>query len=171
MHISVHKVYTWRTVWTDLPCEMPFSNNKPLRIAFLRSHFSEYVWTQCCTSISFQNDRALRLVTNSMVWVPEGGMLKITNRILKAQAPGVRADDIIYKITHSRPQFGNMFLWCDFICIQRVGVGFAPCHEARLWFRLSELSNASYTSLKDSVLMMESYHTVHPNEHLIITLL
>ncbi|XP_029400865.1 extracellular matrix protein FRAS1 isoform X3 [Mus pahari] len=57
-----------------------------------------------------KNDRALRLVTNSMVWVPEGGMLKITNRILQAQAPGVRADDIIYKITHSHPQFGEVVL-------------------------------------------------------------
>ncbi|GAB1289869.1 Extracellular matrix organizing protein FRAS1 [Apodemus speciosus] len=57
-----------------------------------------------------KNDRALRLVTNSMVWVPEGGMLKITNRILQAQAPGVRADDIIYKITHDRPQFGEVVL-------------------------------------------------------------
>lgn len=57
-----------------------------------------------------KNDRALRLVTNSMVWVPEGGMLKITNRILRAQAPGVRADDIIYKITHDHPQFGEVVL-------------------------------------------------------------
>lgn len=57
-----------------------------------------------------KNDGALRLVTNSMVWVPQGGMLKITNRILQAQAPGVRADDIIYKITHDHPQFGEVVL-------------------------------------------------------------
>ncbi|KAL6048030.1 hypothetical protein STEG23_036151, partial [Scotinomys teguina] len=55
-----------------------------------------------------KNDGALRLVTNSMVWVPEGGMLKITNRILQAQAPGVRAEDIVYKITHDNPEFGEV---------------------------------------------------------------
>ncbi|EGW11615.1 Extracellular matrix protein FRAS1 [Cricetulus griseus] len=48
-----------------------------------------------------------------MVWVPEGGMLKITNRILQAQAPGVRAEDIIYKITHGHPQFGEVVLLMD----------------------------------------------------------
>lgn len=67
-----------------------------------------------------------------MVWVPEGGMLKITNRILQAQAPGVRAEDIIYKITHGHPQFGNVFLWCGFILYQRLGFGVALCHAAKL---------------------------------------
>ncbi|CAH6883331.1 Fras1 [Phodopus roborovskii] len=57
-----------------------------------------------------KNDGALQLVTNSMVWVPEGGMLKITNRILQAQAPGVHAEDIIYKITHDHPRFGDVVL-------------------------------------------------------------
>lgn len=44
-----------------------------------------------------------------MVWVPEGGMLQITNRILQAEAPGASASEIIYKITQGHPQFGNFF--------------------------------------------------------------
>lgn len=57
-----------------------------------------------------KNDGSLRLVANSMVWVPEGGMLQITNRILQAEAPGVSASEIIYKITQERPQFGEVVL-------------------------------------------------------------
>uniref|UniRef100_A0A8C5KIY7 Fraser extracellular matrix complex subunit 1 n=1 Tax=Jaculus jaculus TaxID=51337 RepID=A0A8C5KIY7_JACJA len=57
-----------------------------------------------------KNDDALRLVSNSMVWVPEGGMLQITNRILRAEAPGARSEDIIYKIAHGHPQFGELVL-------------------------------------------------------------
>ena len=48
-------------------------------------------------------------MANSMVWVPEGGMLQITNRILQAEAPGASASEIIYKITQDHPQFGNFF--------------------------------------------------------------
>lgn len=44
-----------------------------------------------------------------MVWVPEGGMLQITNRILQAEAPGASPDDIVYNITEGHPQFGNSF--------------------------------------------------------------
>ncbi|MBZ3891170.1 Extracellular matrix protein FRAS1 [Sciurus carolinensis] len=57
-----------------------------------------------------KNDGALRLVANSMVWVPEGGMLQITNRILQAEAPGTSAEDIVYKITQDHPQFGEVVL-------------------------------------------------------------
>ncbi|KAG3276368.1 Fraser extracellular matrix complex subunit 1 [Ictidomys tridecemlineatus] len=57
-----------------------------------------------------KNDGALRLVANSMVWVPEGGMLQITNRILQAEAPGANAEDIVYKITQDHPQFGEVVL-------------------------------------------------------------
>ncbi|KAG8515151.1 Extracellular matrix protein FRAS1, partial [Galemys pyrenaicus] len=53
-----------------------------------------------------KNDGSLRLVANSMVWVPEGGMLQITNRILQAEAPGASASEIIYKITEDYPRFG-----------------------------------------------------------------
>lgn len=57
-----------------------------------------------------KNDGGLRLVANSMVWVPEGGMLQITNRILQAKAPGASASEIIYKITQDHPQFGEVVL-------------------------------------------------------------
>ncbi|XP_075401034.1 extracellular matrix organizing protein FRAS1 [Tenrec ecaudatus] len=57
-----------------------------------------------------RNDGRLRLVANSMVWVPEGGMLQITNRILQAEAPRASASDIIYKITPDYPQFGEVVL-------------------------------------------------------------
>ncbi|KAF6131131.1 hypothetical protein HJG60_008020 [Phyllostomus discolor] len=57
-----------------------------------------------------KNDRSLRLTANSMVWVPEGGMLQFTNRILQAEAPGASASEIIYKITQDHPQFGEVVL-------------------------------------------------------------
>ncbi|XP_057358347.1 extracellular matrix organizing protein FRAS1 isoform X1 [Manis pentadactyla] len=57
-----------------------------------------------------KNEGGLRLVANSMVWVPEGGMLQITNRILQAEAPGASASEIIYKITQDHPQFGEVVL-------------------------------------------------------------
>ncbi|KAM5339144.1 extracellular matrix organizing protein FRAS1 [Glossophaga mutica] len=57
-----------------------------------------------------KNDRGLRLTANSMVWVPEGGMLQFTNRILQAEAPGASASEIIYKITQDHPQFGEVVL-------------------------------------------------------------
>ncbi|XP_037685994.1 extracellular matrix protein FRAS1 isoform X5 [Choloepus didactylus] len=57
-----------------------------------------------------KNEGGLRLVANSMVWVPEGGMLQITNRILQAEAPGASASEIIYKITEDHPQFGEVVL-------------------------------------------------------------
>ncbi|XP_070468854.1 extracellular matrix organizing protein FRAS1 isoform X1 [Equus przewalskii] len=57
-----------------------------------------------------KNDGGLRLVANSMVWVPEGGMLQITNRILQAEAPGASASEIVYKITQNHPHFGEVVL-------------------------------------------------------------
>ncbi|XP_012928771.1 extracellular matrix protein FRAS1 isoform X2 [Heterocephalus glaber] len=57
-----------------------------------------------------KNDGALQLVANSMVWVPEGGMLQITNKILQAEAPGASPDDIVYKIIEGHPQFGEVVL-------------------------------------------------------------
>ncbi|XP_046512812.1 extracellular matrix organizing protein FRAS1 isoform X5 [Equus quagga] len=57
-----------------------------------------------------KNDGGLRLVANSMVWVPEGGMLQITNRILQAEAPGASASEIVYKITQDHPHFGEVVL-------------------------------------------------------------
>lgn len=69
-----------------------------------------------------------------MVWVPEGGMLQITNRILQAEAPGARASEIIYKIMQDHPQFGN----CSFLChdvitmLSSLRLAFVRCHTARL---------------------------------------
>uniref|UniRef100_A0A2K6FZ88 Extracellular matrix organizing protein FRAS1 n=1 Tax=Propithecus coquereli TaxID=379532 RepID=A0A2K6FZ88_PROCO len=60
-----------------------------------------------------KNDRGLRLMADSMVWVPEGGMLQITNRILQAEAPGASAEEIIYKITQDHPKFGEVVLLVD----------------------------------------------------------
>ncbi|XP_062964839.1 extracellular matrix organizing protein FRAS1 isoform X1 [Cynocephalus volans] len=57
-----------------------------------------------------KNNGGLQLVANSMVWVPEGGMLQITNRILQAEAPGASAEEIIYKIMQDHPQFGEVVL-------------------------------------------------------------
>ncbi|XP_045713824.1 extracellular matrix organizing protein FRAS1 isoform X5 [Phyllostomus hastatus] len=57
-----------------------------------------------------KNDRGLRLTANSVVWVPEGGMLQFTNRILQAEAPGASASEIIYKITQDHPHFGEVVL-------------------------------------------------------------
>lgn len=60
-------------------------------------------------------------MANSMVWVPEGGMLQITNRILQAEAPGASASEITYKITQDHPQFGNSFFLChDYIIFSAV---------------------------------------------------
>lgn len=64
-------------------------------------------------------------MANSMVWVPEGGMLQITNRILQAEAPGVSASEIIYKITQERPQFGKSFFLCHGFIIALSSMGFA----------------------------------------------
>ncbi|XP_023559071.1 extracellular matrix protein FRAS1 [Octodon degus] len=61
-------------------------------------------------TIGPKNDGALQLMADSMVWVPEGGMLQITDRILQAAAPGASPDSIVYTITEGRPQFGEVVL-------------------------------------------------------------
>ncbi|XP_053260348.1 extracellular matrix organizing protein FRAS1 [Podarcis raffonei] len=48
-----------------------------------------------------------RLVASSMVWVPEGGMLQITNRILQAEVPGVSDSAIVYTI-RDQPRYGEV---------------------------------------------------------------
>ncbi|KAM4809143.1 extracellular matrix organizing protein FRAS1 [Rhinophrynus dorsalis] len=52
----------------------------------------------------------LQLVLNSAVWVPEGGMLQISNRLLQARAFGAADSDIIYTITSEHPRFGDVVL-------------------------------------------------------------
>lgn len=72
-------------------------------------------------------------MANSMVWVPEGGMLQITNRILQAEAPGASASEIVYKITQNHPHFGNSFFLYDFISVfSSLGLAFVGCYAASL---------------------------------------
>ncbi|XP_042325028.1 extracellular matrix organizing protein FRAS1 [Sceloporus undulatus] len=56
---------------------------------------------------SWNTSGAPRLVASSMVWVPEGGMLQITNRILQAEMPGVSDSAIIY-IIRDQPRYGEV---------------------------------------------------------------
>ncbi|XP_053108034.1 extracellular matrix organizing protein FRAS1 isoform X2 [Hemicordylus capensis] len=50
------------------------------------------------------------LITSSTVWVPEGGMLQITNRILQAEMAGITDSMILYTI-RDQPRHGEvMFL-------------------------------------------------------------
>lgn len=83
-------------------------------------------------------------MANSMVWVPEGGMLQITSKILKAEAAGTSAEEIIYKITEDAPQFGNSlpcphFFFAfqpDFaIAFSSLGLDAEQCHTERLRFQ------------------------------------
>uniref|UniRef100_A0ABM5GKG1 Extracellular matrix organizing protein FRAS1 n=1 Tax=Pogona vitticeps TaxID=103695 RepID=A0ABM5GKG1_9SAUR len=57
--------------------------------------------------IAPNRDGVPRLVTSSMVWVPEGGMLQITNRILQAEMPGVSDSALIYTIS-DQPRYGEV---------------------------------------------------------------
>ncbi|XP_027744997.1 extracellular matrix protein FRAS1 [Empidonax traillii] len=60
--------------------------------------------------IAPQGDRSPRLVTNSLVWVPQGGMLQISKTILHAELPGARDSDITYTITKDQPRHGEVVL-------------------------------------------------------------
>ncbi|KAJ7327207.1 hypothetical protein JRQ81_016966, partial [Phrynocephalus forsythii] len=57
--------------------------------------------------ITPKSDGVPRLVTSPMVWVPEGGMLQITNRILQAEMPGVSDSALIYTIS-DQPRYGEV---------------------------------------------------------------
>ncbi|XP_061439271.1 extracellular matrix organizing protein FRAS1 isoform X3 [Rhineura floridana] len=59
--------------------------------------------------IAPKSDGLPRLVASSMVWVPEGGMLQITNKILQAEMPGVSDSAIIYTI-RDQPQYGEVVI-------------------------------------------------------------
>ncbi|XP_053559271.1 LOW QUALITY PROTEIN: extracellular matrix organizing protein FRAS1 [Bombina bombina] len=52
----------------------------------------------------------LQLVLNSAVWVPEGGMLQISNRLLQARAFGASDSQIVYTISNEAPKFGDIVL-------------------------------------------------------------
>lgn len=65
--------------------------------------------SSCCPP-HMQSDRSPRLVTNSLVWVPQGGMLQISKTILHAEVPGARDSEITYNIIKDQPRHGK-FLW------------------------------------------------------------
>ncbi|XP_044284420.1 extracellular matrix organizing protein FRAS1 [Varanus komodoensis] len=48
-----------------------------------------------------------RMAASSMVWVPQGGMLQISNRILQTEIPGVSDAAVIYTI-RDRPRYGEV---------------------------------------------------------------
>ncbi|KAM4706664.1 extracellular matrix organizing protein FRAS1 [Discoglossus pictus] len=52
----------------------------------------------------------LQLVLNSAVWVPEGGMLQISNKLLQARAFGATDSEIVYTILNENPRFGDVVL-------------------------------------------------------------
>ncbi|OXB58880.1 hypothetical protein ASZ78_012724 [Callipepla squamata] len=60
--------------------------------------------------IAPKSDRSPRLVTNSLVWVPQGGMLQISKTILHAELPGARDSEITYNIIKSQPTHGEVVL-------------------------------------------------------------
>ncbi|XP_007496032.2 extracellular matrix organizing protein FRAS1 isoform X2 [Monodelphis domestica] len=82
---------------------------------------SDAIFLQASDGYSFQNilfkvqimpktEGDLQLVANSLVWVPEGGMLPITNRILRAEVLGASDSEIVYTISHDHPRFGEVVL-------------------------------------------------------------
>ncbi|NXD29010.1 FRAS1 protein, partial [Spelaeornis formosus] len=60
--------------------------------------------------IAPEGARSPRLVTNSLVWVPQGGMLQISRTILHAELPGARDSDITYTISQDQPRHGEVVL-------------------------------------------------------------
>lgn len=76
----------------------------PLKVPFqlLRLQVSLSLLSPC-----LQSARSPRLVTNSLVWVPQGGMLQISKTILHAELPGARDSDITYTIAEEQPRHGK----------------------------------------------------------------
>ena len=99
-------------------------------------------------------------MANSMVWVPEGGMLQITNRILQAEAQGASASEIIYKITQDHPQFGNFFLPPLSLfhhCFQQSQTCFCVMSHRKVVFPM----NLSFKPIPfEERIIKEFYHTV-----------
>ncbi|XP_071971616.1 extracellular matrix organizing protein FRAS1 [Engystomops pustulosus] len=60
--------------------------------------------------VTEKKNGGIQLVLNSAVWVPEGGMLQISNRLLQARAFGTADSDIHYTITSEHPKFGDVVL-------------------------------------------------------------
>ncbi|KFO84606.1 Extracellular matrix protein FRAS1, partial [Buceros rhinoceros silvestris] len=57
-----------------------------------------------------ENGSSPQLVTNALVWVPQGGMLQISKTILHAELPGARASEITYSIVKDQPRHGEVVL-------------------------------------------------------------
>ncbi|XP_064005810.1 extracellular matrix organizing protein FRAS1 [Pogoniulus pusillus] len=60
--------------------------------------------------IAPKSNRSPQLVTNSLVWVPQGGMLQISKTILQAKLPGARDSEITFSITKDQPRHGEVVL-------------------------------------------------------------
>ncbi|XP_077332215.1 extracellular matrix organizing protein FRAS1 [Lithobates pipiens] len=60
--------------------------------------------------VSEKINGGLQLVLNSAVWVPEGGMLQISSRLLQSRAFGAADSEILYTITSERPKYGEVVL-------------------------------------------------------------
>ncbi|KFU86504.1 Extracellular matrix protein FRAS1, partial [Chaetura pelagica] len=58
--------------------------------------------------IASKDARSPQLVTNPLVWVPQGGMLQISKTILHIQLPGAHDSEITYTI--SKPKHGEVVL-------------------------------------------------------------
>ncbi|XP_041084402.1 extracellular matrix organizing protein FRAS1-like isoform X2 [Polyodon spathula] len=63
-------------------------------------------------TINQKHDKGPHLLSNSLALVPEGGMLQITSRYLKAEERGSSDSEIIYTITSSKEslRFGDVIL-------------------------------------------------------------
>ncbi|OCT97312.1 hypothetical protein XELAEV_18009537mg [Xenopus laevis] len=60
--------------------------------------------------VTEKTSKGLQLVLNSPVWVPEGGILQMSNKLLQARAPDSTNSEINYTIINEHPRFGDVFL-------------------------------------------------------------
>ncbi|GCB85209.1 hypothetical protein scyTo_0025866, partial [Scyliorhinus torazame] len=54
-------------------------------------------------------DKGPQLLNNLRGWVPEGGLLQITNRLLQAADKDARDSEIVFNLIHAEesPKFGS----------------------------------------------------------------
>ncbi|KAG9480616.1 hypothetical protein GDO78_012204, partial [Eleutherodactylus coqui] len=99
----------------------------------------------------------IQLVLNSAVWVPEGGMLQISNRLLQARAFGVADSGIRYTMTSDHPQFGSLehkdrpHIPVGYFTQADINVGNILYRPPRAAPHLSEIMDFSFTGLPESV--------------------
>lgn len=115
-----------------------------LKICFHQCSMADTQLSFFLLSPCMQNDRSPQLVTNSLVWVPQGGMLQISKTILHAELPGARDSEITYTIIKDQPRHGK-YLWifcCPKTAVRRcfsprMPHGVHPLNKsARLWLLL-----------------------------------